>query len=266
MADRGPLAGFAALVAILGVATLVGALAGVGPLASATAPDQVADPGEMVARSLQATLEASAVHLDATLTGTIPGPLVGRESAAVVLDGTKLSADLRPRDARTQATVVSAPLDLNLETVTVWGDAWYRHGPDQPWTKVSLGSVGAAAGIDINPLTMVDRLRSSVAGSTRRPTLTDVPCASRSGTCHRVVLDLGTDATAILRAALPGARTARVPDVATTVTLDTDAKTLRPAHLLLHIASADGTVDLRLAIDASSWEEPIRIEAPQDGS
>jgi hypothetical protein len=266
VSDRGPLAGLAALLAILGVATIVGAAAGVGPLASTTLPDRVTDPEEMVARSLQSTLDASAVHLDATLSGRIPGALIGRDAAAVVLDGTKLVGDLRPRDARSQATLVSPPLDLDLATVTVWGDAWFRHGPDQPWTKTSLGSVGAAAGIDINPLTLVDRLRSYLAGSPRSPTATDVRCTSQSGTCHRVVLDLGTDATAMLRTALPGARTAVLPDISTTMTLDTDAKTLRPAHLALHMTSADGTLDLRLSVDASNWEEPIRIEAPPDGS
>ena len=126
MANRGPLLGVAVLGAVLGVLVVVGGVVGVGPLATTTTADQVTDPREMIARSLQSVLDANAVHLDATISGTIPGALLNRPEERVVLDGTTVQADIRPRDARTGASVVSPPLDLALETVTVWDGAWYR--------------------------------------------------------------------------------------------------------------------------------------------
>ena len=47
-----------------------------------------------------------------------------------------------------------------------------------------------------------------------------------------------------------------------TVTLDTDALTLRPAHLVIEGKSADGTVVLRLVLDASHWDGDVVIDQP----
>jgi hypothetical protein len=267
VANRGPLIGVAVLVAVLGVLVVVGGVLGVGPLASTTPADQVKDPREMIARSLQTVLDANAVRLDATVSGTIPGVLAGRPEQRVVLDGTAAQVDLRPRDARTGASVDSPPLGVALEIVTVWDGAWYRTPPDGPWSRASLGAAAADAGVDANPLTLVDRLRAWLARPELNPTATDVPCAGESGTCRHVVLEAGTDPAELLGALLPDDYEAALPDVTTTVTLDADTGTLRPVHLELDMRSEDGTVDLRLALDASRWDDPgIVIEEPPAGS
>jgi hypothetical protein len=266
VSNKGPLVGFAALVAVLGIGVTVGGVVGVGPLAATTPPDQVTDPREMIARSLQSTLDAFSVHLDASVSGTIPGALVDRSEGAVVLDGTVVSADLKPRDARTQAAVDSAPLGIDLDTVTVWDSVWSRTAPDGPWTKASLGSVTAGSGLDLNPLTIVDRLRDHLRGAGGRPTVKDVACAGSSGTCRHIVLDAGTDPATLLAALLPDENAAALPVVHTVVTLDSDAATLRPARLVLEMTSEDGSMDLRLVIDASRWDEPVMIEEPPSGS
>jgi hypothetical protein len=267
VANRGPLLGVAALVAVLGVLIIVGGVVGVGPLASTTPADQVTDPREMIARSLQSVLDANAVHLDATVSGTIPGTLVSRPDERVVLDGTTARVDLRPRDARTAASVTSPPLDVALETVTVWDGAWYRNSPDGPWSRASLGGAAADAGVDANPLTLVDRLRSWLARPELDPTVTDVPCAGESGMCRHIVLEAGTDPADLLGALLPDDSESAMPEVTTTITLDADARTLRPAHLELEMRSEDGTVALKLALDASRWDDPgILVEEPPSGS
>jgi hypothetical protein len=266
VANRGPLVGMAALVAVVGVGVVLGGVIGVGPLAATTPPDQVTDPKEMIARGLQATLDASAAHLDITLTGTVPGALVNHAEPSVTLDGTTSQVDILPKDARTKARVDSPALDIGLDTVTVWDSAWYRTSPDGPWTKASVGGASAEAGVDINPLTLVDRLRSYLARPDLNPTVTDVACASTSGTCRHIVLEAGTDPADILGAFLPDKNSAALPAVRTTITMDADAKTLRPAHLVLAMASDDGSVDLELVIDASKWDEPVQIEEPPKGS
>jgi hypothetical protein len=267
VANRGPLLGAAALVAVLGILVVVGGVVGVGPLAATTPADQVTDPREMIARSLQSVLDANAVHLDATVTGTIPGALVGRPEQSMVLDGTTAQADLRPRDARTGTSLDSTPLGVALETVTVWDGAWYRTPPDGPWSRASLGGAAADAGVDANPLTLVDRLRAWLARPDLDPTVTDVPCAGESGTCRRIVLEAGTDPAELLGALLPDNNESALPEVTTTITLDADARTLRPAHVELQMRSEDGSVDLRVVLDASRWDDPgIVIEEPPSGS
>ncbi len=97
--------------------------------------------------------------------------------------------------------------------------------------------------------------------------MTDVPCASESGTCRHIVLEAGTDPADLLGALLPDDNESALPEVTTTITLDADAQTLRPAHLELDMRSEDGTVDLKLALDAGRWDDPgIVIEEPPSGS
>ncbi len=252
-------------VAIGAIALLgAGAVLGVGPLASATPPEQVTDPKEMLARSLQATLDADAVHFEGTVSGTIPGALVGRAEPSIDLDGTTLEIDIRPKDAKTKTHLASEPLEVELDTVTVWDGAWYRTAPDEPWARASLGGASAEAGVDINPLTLVDRLRAYLATPGATATTRDVPCASGSGRCHEITLDAGSDPVTILGLMLPHERAEQLPPVDIVITLQTDALTLRPAQLVAEATSEDGTVDIRTVIDASRWDEDIVIEEPSE--
>ncbi len=248
---------------MLFVAAGAGRVIGVGPLAGIVPPDRVTDPGEIMARSLQATLDAASVHVEGTLEGTLPGDLLERNEVEKDLGGTALAADLRPRDARTRARVVSPPLGLDLETITVWTDAWYRSNGG-PWQKVPVTEATSGTGVDINPLTLVDRLRSYLASAGRAPVVTDIACASASGRCHEVRLDAGADPAGVLAAMLPGAADGSLPPVSTTVTLRTDVATLRPVSLVIEAASADGSVYLRLVLAFGDWDGPVRIDEPAD--
>jgi hypothetical protein len=257
-----------AALAMIGVVVVAlvggGTVLGVGPLARSLPPDEVTDPKEMLARSLQATIDASAVHLDGVVSGSIPGRFVDRPEAVVSLDGTVLSADVRPDDGKTRTHVASPGLEVELDTVTVWDSAWYRLDDDDPWMKASLGDASADAGIDINPLTLVDRLRSYLATPGMAPTSVDVPCASASGWCHEVRLDAGSDPAMILALLLPRERSEQLPPVDVVITLQTDALTLRPAHIVLDATSADGAVVIHVELDASRWDEDLVIEEPPD--
>ena len=255
-----------AILAVIAVAVVAvvggGTVLGVGPLAPSLPPDEVTDPKEMLARSLQATIDASAVHLDGTVSGSIPGRFVDRPEAVVSLDGTVLSADVRPHDGKTQTHVASPGLEVELDTVTVWDSAWYRLDDDDPWLQASLGDASADAGIDINPLTLVDRLRSYLATPGMSPTTVDVPCGSASGRCHQVRLAAGSDPAMILTLLLPRERADQLPPVDVVITLQTDALTLRPAHLELDATSADGSVVIHVELDTGRWDEDLVIEEP----
>jgi hypothetical protein len=110
----------------------------------------------------------------------------------------------------------------------------------------------------------VDRLRSYLATPGMAPTSVDVPCASASGWCHQVRLDAGSDPAMILALLLPRERSEQLPPVDVVITLQTDAQTLRPAHLVLDATSADGAVVIHVELDASRWDEDLVIEEPPD--
>jgi hypothetical protein len=257
----GPVRGALALVVLLFVAAGTGRVVGVGPLAGIVPADQVTDPREMIARSLQATLDAASVHVGGTLEGTLPGAMLERDEAAVDLAGTMITADLRPGDARTQARVTSPALGVDLETITIWTDAWYRSGGG-PWQKGPVEEATSGTGVDANPLTLVDRMRSYLSTSGRMPAVKDVACASASGRCHEVRLDAGTDPAGVLTGLLPGATDGALPPVSTVITLQADALTLRPASLVIEAASPDGTIHLRLDLVFATWDGPVRIDEP----
>ena len=262
MANRGPLLGVAVFFGVLAVGAVVGGVAGVGPLAAPVPADKVTDPEEMIARSLQSVIDAQAVHLDATVKGHIPGTLLERPEASVVLDGTHAEGDLRPKDAKTRSHLESEALGVDLDTVTVWDQAWYRKGVGGPWTQASLGSVFASAGVDANPLTLVDRVRGYLARPDITPSVRDVVCAAPSGRCRHIELNAGTDPSEILGLLLPPERAADLPPATTYVVLDADAMTLRPVHLVVDVQSDDGALALELVGDASHWDENLASEEP----
>lgn len=267
MQNRSPLPIIGAAILVVLVLVAGGTALGFGPLAGTQPPSEVTDPKEMVARSLQAVLDAQAVHLEGTLAGTIPGSLVERDEAAVSLDGSTVAGDIRPKDAKTSTQLTSPGLDVDVAAISVWDGVWFRTGPDDPWQKASLGGASAQAGVDINPLTLVERLRSYLATPGIAPVLEEVACASASGQCHRITIEAGRDPAQILRAMLPADRAGNLPDVRTTIVLDTDAQTLRPAAISVDAVSEDGTITISLDLETSRWDDPsIVIEEPKTGA
>ncbi len=246
-----------AVVAVLAA----GAVNGVGPLARTTPPSQVTDPREMLARSVQSLIDASSVHVEATLSGQVPGALVGQAAARVHLDGTEATVNLRPQDARSSLTFLSPELGLEVDAITSWDTMSYSFD-GKTWTKGSLGEVTAGSGIDIDPLTLVRRLRAWLGEpDASAPASTDVPCGAPSGTCRRVTLTLGPSAGRMLLRLLPASEAA-AGATATDVVLLTDASTLRPSHLTLRVHNADGSLAATVEADFTLWDWPSVIADP----
>ena len=266
MSIRKPLVRVAAVSAVVVALLAVGGANGVGPLARVTPPDQVTDPREMLARSLQTVIDASSVHIAVSVAGHAPGALLGRPDASVTLDGTKIAIDVRPQDARSHIAVTSAPLAIDLEAITMWDTLAYRSGGAGPWTRGSLGAVVGESGIDANPLTLVDRLRAwRAAPGAPVPTATDVPCAAPSGRCHEVRLEAGSAPGEVVASLFPAGGANAVGATTTEVVLQVDAMTLRPVHLGLAIANADGSLAIQITGDASGWDDPSVIPDPAAG-
>ena len=265
MSIRRPLLRVAGVSAIVAVLLAVGGANGVGPLAHVTPADQVTDPREMLARSLQSVIDASSVHLDITLSGQAPGAPFGREEPTVTLDGTEVVIDVRPQDARSHVMITSPAFGVVLESDTLWDTLAYRSSGG-PWTRASLGSVVGRSGIDANPLTLVDRLRAWLAApGAPSPTVTDVPCAAPSGSCHEIRIAAGSAPGEVLARLFPAGDAASVGPTATDVVLQVDAQTLRPVHLVLDIRNADGSLAITVTADASGWDDPTVLPDPPEG-
>lgn len=258
-----PLLRAAAITAVVAVLLAVGGANGVGPLANVTPADQVTDPREMLARSLQSVIDASSVHLEVAVSGHGPGSLFGRAEASTTLDGFAATIDARPQDARTRAHVAGPAFGISLDSVTVWDSLYTRASPAGPWTKGSVGVATQGWGLDLNPLTLVDRLRAWLAApGSAAPTTTDVACDAPSGRCREIRLEAGDAPARVLLGLLPGGRTAAIGPLTTTLVLRADVETLRPAHLELRVAAADGTVALTMTLDATAWDAPSVIDEP----
>jgi hypothetical protein len=211
-------------------------------------------------------IDADSLHVEASLSGHAPGAVFGRPDASITLDGTTLVMDLRPHDARTRAHLVSPPLGIAGDAVTVWDSLYTRPGGTERWTKSSLGAAVGGAGIDANPLTIVDRLRTWLTTSgVPLPTVHDVACAGESGRCHEITLEAGSAPAVILERLLPAGAAAAIGPATTTIRVQVDDATLRPAHLEMAVANADGTVSLLVTADSSAWDAPVVIEEPPAG-
>ena len=215
MANRAPLVGVAALLAVLAVGSLVGGVAGVGPLAAPVPADKVTDPGEMLARSLQSVIDARAVHLDATVDGPPPRraarPAGGnRRPRRLPGRGRRPSEGREDARARRERRPGRRPRRRHG-----LGRVWYRTGASAPWRRASLGAVSAEAGVDANPLTLVDRVRGYLARPDVTPSVRDVACAAPSGRCRHIELDAGTEPSTILGLLLPPERAADLPPART---------------------------------------------------
>ncbi len=265
MSFRRPILRVAGVSAVVAVLLAVGGANGVGPLAHVTPPDQVTDPREMLARSLQSVIDASSAHLDVAVRGRAPGALLGRAEPSVTLDGTEVVVDVRPQDARSHVMVTSPAFGVVLEAETLWDTLAYRNAGG-PWTRASLGSVVGGSGIDANPLTLVDRLRAWLAApGAPKPTVTEVACASLSGRCHEIRVQAGPAPGEVLARLFPAGGAESVGPTTTDVVLQLDAQTLRPIHLELAVANADGSLAIEITADASGWDDPTVLPDPPAG-
>lgn len=263
MRIRRPAVALVGLGLLFVVALGAGTVLGVGPLAPSPEPWEVSDPDEMLARSLQAVLDASSVHVTAIASGQVTGRLVSDTAAPVRLDGTRITLDARPKDGRTRAHLEGGPFDPALDALTVWDGAYWRHAGDPTWTKQSLGAASAGAGVDINPLTLVDRLRTHLATPGADATVVDVACAAPSGRCREVRLDVGSDPATILGLAVRPGSEGVAADVSIVVTVQADVLTLRPARVTVEGASPDRVTDFRVVLDATGWDSDITIDEPR---
>ncbi len=252
-------------VALLATASvLAGSILRIGPFA-ATPAIAVTDPEEIVSGTLQAFLDAATVHVDATLTGTLPAGVAGIPGNAgdqLNFAGALIAADLDLAAVRSRLVAdIPALADERIELRTIWDVAWLRTG-EGPWASASVADAISASGIDVNPLSLVDRLEAYFAAhpdaTVRRSP--DVPC--EPGRCRVVTVDAGLAPLGLLAALLPDDRSAHLPEGDVVVTILADAATLRPVTVSFALRDPAGRSVLAVTLRFSAWNTLVPTEEP----
>lgn len=253
-------AGMAAVAALVAAVSVAGSLLRIGPFAAPLATT-VTDPGEILASSLQALLDAETVHLSVELSGSLPGELAGG-SGPVTLDGVRVEADVDLAAVRTRTTVDHDGVDgPDLEVRTIWDDAWHRVG-EGPWVRTAVSEVLDLGAVDLNPITLVERVRDYLEAypATRLARGIDLPCVG--GMCRVVVLEAGITPLGLLVEVLPAEQAAHLPEGDVTLTLQAQVDTLRPVVAFLELAAPDGRPILAAAIRFRAWNETVAVLEP----
>lgn len=239
-----------ALPALLVVAAIVvGACGGSTPALS--------DPGEILAKAVEALQKAKTVHLEATVDGAVTLDLLGTGTASeLALTGTSLQADLDIANGNLHLTLaVPALLGMTAEVIVVGEDSYTKSS--FTGTYFQKGST-SDAGIPVDtsdPEASLEELKDWLARPEVDPKkLDDAKCGSK--TCYQVQIDLSTED---LKALVPDAEDVGEAIVVLTVLVEKD--TLLPASVVVTGTAAE-LGELTLTLTMSRWDESLTITAP----
>lgn len=253
-------AAMAATAFAVTLVTVTGTLLGIGPFAAQPA-SAITDPEEILAGALQALIDAESVHLTIELDGALPGGLVG-DDPDLDLSGVTVDAAVDVAAVRSRVLVDTPSTEgPELEVRTAFDRAWYRAGSG-PWASMAVSDVLDVGAVDLNPLTLVDRVRAYLE---ERPDARiargiDVPCVG--GVCRVVTYDAGPDPLGLAAAVLPAEHASHLPDGDVTLTLQAERSTLRPVVVFLEIRGPDRRPIAAAAIRFRDWNEPVPFEEP----
>jgi hypothetical protein len=249
----------------LGLAA-VAALALAGCSTAPSAPP-IADPMEILTRSVEAAQAAKTVHFRADVGGSIVLDMTG-EGAGGPLDltGTTLEGDADLAGGALKATFLAPTLlGLSGEVIVIGDDSYLKIsliGDTYRKSSAADSPIGAIG----DPKQAIADLRKALDDLPGPPTKApDEKCGDKD--CYRVSIVVpATDVGGMLGGALGGGLGSAAPDLTGTGTVDVwvARDDLRPARLAI---SADGGSRGRLSatIELTRWDEAVSISAPPAG-
>jgi hypothetical protein len=223
--------------------------------ACGSAAPTISDPKEIVTKAVAAMQQATGVHLEATVDGSVNTGLIPGAGAAggtdMSLAGTTLKGDLdlAGKNAHLSAAV-PALLGMTADIIMVGSDTY---------TKISIAGdkyqkSTSPAGTASDPSAIVQ----GVADFLDRPEVTpvkkdDASCGSKS--CYTVEVDLSA---AQLASLIPGTD---LGDATVKATLLVEKDSLHPAAATVVLAGT--TVgNLTIKVTLSDWDKAVTITAP----
>jgi hypothetical protein len=251
----------AAAAFVITCVVIVGSVLRIGPFAAAPAK-AITDPEEILAGSLQALLDATTFRLQVEVeAGVVPARVAGTARPLDVA-GAEVVADVDLGAVRSSSVITVPSLGGSpVQVVTIWDAASIRAGTE-PWVTASVADTISASGIDLNPVTLVERVRAWLEEDpdARVTRGRDLPCVA--GLCRVVTLEGGAEPLVLASALLPPERSAALPDADVTITVQADVATLRPVVAFLEVVAADGTLLVKATVRFRDWNEPVVIDEP----
>jgi hypothetical protein len=215
----------------------------------------ISDPKEIVTKAVAAVQQATSVHLEATVDGSISTGLIRGAGLAggteMSLAGTTLKGDLdlAGKSAHLSAAV-PALLGMTADIIMVGSDTYMKVSIAGDKYQKSTSPAGTSS----DPAALVQQ----VADFLDRPEVTptkkdDTSCGSKS--CYTVEIDL---TAAQLASLLPGTD---LGDATLKSTLLVEKDSLHPAAATIVVAGS--TVgNLTIKVTLSDWNNPVTITPP----
>jgi hypothetical protein len=244
------------LLALGVVAALVLGACGGSPGAS-----PISDPTEILTKSLEATQDATSVHVKADIAGSVALDLTGQGSAGPLdLTGTTVEGDIDLANGNAQASF-SAPtlFGLSGELIVIGEDSYLKISLLGDEYQKSTNTADDPTGALSDPQQAIADLQKALDELPTPPTKgPDEKCGDAD--CYRVTIDVPTTDVG---GALGGVLGSAAPDVSGSATIDVWVRQddLRPAKVVVTAdGGAEGTITVTLEL--TRWDEPVSISAP----
>jgi hypothetical protein len=218
---------------------------------------EITDPKEILTKALTAMSQVKTVHVEGEVTGALNLDLLGRgEASEVRLTGTSGEADVDVAGSKLRATFTVLGF-IDGEVIQLGQTSYVRTSQTGPTFQRSTTDLLGG----LNPL---DAL-AGPQGLLNRPELTpvkiaDASCGEANQACYQVELEL-TAADIAGLASLPADLLGGIDIGSIRVVVGVEKDTLRIGRLVVGV-SAGATGTLELALNLSSWDVPVTIEAP----
>lgn len=254
----------AATALALALALALAACAGAPP------PSPLTDPDEILAAAARSTADASSVHIDAAIDGSLAIDMTGTGSAAapIRLANTTAAADLDLADGDARVTfAVPALLGLAGELIVVDGTSYLKSTLTGPlYTRQDVGEELPVDPASADPAGMLDGLADFLAQPGVDPQkLDDAECGA--ATCYAVRIELTPEELAALGGgaqpipSLPVPLPVDVGSAGVDMTLLVDKQTTRLSGIDATVTLADAG-EITADVTFSKWDEDLTVTAP----
>jgi hypothetical protein len=253
---------------------LAGALAILVAACSGATASPIADPTEILVKSVEATQGATSVHVKVELGGEVPFDLGGLMPGASAspsgggsldISGSTIEGDLDLAKGGAHLTfALPSLMNLTGDIIAVDDAAYVKVGLlGDKYLKFDQSTAGdlmpstAPSSPEASPTDPLDELRAGLAALDPAPTkLPDEQCGD--ATCYRVQVKVDSSEAVGLESLAPGMSGSGTVDVWVR------QNDLRPAQISVTANGSEGTTaaSLTATVTFSDWDKGVTIQAP----
>ena len=241
----------------LGTLSLAAAIA----LGACNSTPAIADPGEILAKALDAIQDAKTVHLTASLEGQFKLDLTGMGGGgAIDFTGTSLEGDVDLENTKAKLTfAVPALLGLTGEVIAIDGASYIK-------TSMTGALYMKSEGTDSLPVdpTDTEATIAEIKAFLEKPEISptkgnDVDCNGEK--CYSVTIQLSAAEIASLSSPAPLASMDPNANLDLTILVEKDSVKL---HKITAAVAGGEDGSLTVALTFTNWDAGVTIDAPPD--